>query len=137
VPAARRRSPSPFAVGPEIDQQRDVERSQATVGHAEPHPHPLRGAPGSGGQLLLGAQRQAGGASGAQRDERAQVLDHQVGPPQGATGDERAHHADAGRGQREPLGEQAAHAERGRRRGSNYQPTVYVEPRHGERGFER
>ena len=77
------------------------------------------------------------GPTGAQRDEGADVLDDQVRAAERAAGDERTLDADARRGHAQPLGERAAHAERGLRGGADDEPLVLVEPGEDDRHLER
>ncbi len=98
---------------------------------------PLRGPSRRGGELLLSGESEAGGPAGAEGEKRAQILDEHVRAAPGAPGHEGAHHADAGRGNAQPIGQEAAHAERRLRRRAHHEAPVLVEPGERDGGLER
>ena len=82
-------------------------------------------------------EREAGRPRRAQRDERAQVFPEEVRLRAEPAPDHGRLHADARRGDAEPLGQAAAHAVGCFRRAPHQQALVLVEPGQGDVGLER
>ncbi len=115
-------------VGPCVDENAQVQGSQAPVVQPGPQPHRLGGAGRGDRQLLFTGEGQAGGPPRPQSHERAQVLGHHVGlAPEAAAhlglDDEYARGGDG-----QAHGEGAPHLEGRLGGGAHHEAPVFVEP---------